>query len=449
MGFLDRFKKDKITKNMIASGIIKPVAMIVSYIYVRFVLQFLGIERYGVWVTILTILSWIGYFDIGIGNGLRNKLTEALSKGDRKKCAQMISSAYVFMFIAISIICLILCVIAQFCDWNLIFGVNDIDEDLSFIITISIVFVSVGFVLAICKSILYAFQKASLVSIIELAVQLINLIGIIIFRYTVNGNILTVALLYGLSTLLVNLIFTIIIFVRNKDLSFRFKDVNIKTGLFLTKLGAKFFIIQICALILFSTDSLIISMMYGAADVTPYSNVNKLFNAIVSVYTAFILPIWSGITKANSEQDYGKIKSIITKLNLFMIPFFALSVALIFIFRPISNIWLGVEITYPTLLIIFGAFYAILSIWCNTYSAIVNGLEWLKIAMIVAISQAVLNIPLSLLFAKTLNMEISGVFLGTIVVMIIPTLIFPIFVFRWVHKKTLTSSKPIPEEEQQ
>ena len=71
--------------NMALSGICKPASMIMGYIYVPIVLSFLGTEKYGIWSTLLTILSWISYFDIGIGNGLRNKLAESITAGRCKK----------------------------------------------------------------------------------------------------------------------------------------------------------------------------------------------------------------------------------------------------------------------------------------------------------------------------------------------------------------------------
>ena len=57
---------NSVTRNMVVSGVYKPIAMVLSYVYVRFSLSYLGIEKYGVWSTILTIISWINYFDIGI-----------------------------------------------------------------------------------------------------------------------------------------------------------------------------------------------------------------------------------------------------------------------------------------------------------------------------------------------------------------------------------------------
>ena len=81
----NRINNTGIGKHMLISTICKPLSMIVSYIYIPLVLNYLGVEKYGIWSTILTILSWISYFDIWVGNGLRNKLTESLAKKDNKE----------------------------------------------------------------------------------------------------------------------------------------------------------------------------------------------------------------------------------------------------------------------------------------------------------------------------------------------------------------------------
>ena len=69
-----------VRKNMVLSTVYRALSMVISYLYVPVVLAYLGEVKYGVWTTILNVLSWITYFDIGIGHGLRNKLAENLDK---------------------------------------------------------------------------------------------------------------------------------------------------------------------------------------------------------------------------------------------------------------------------------------------------------------------------------------------------------------------------------
>ena len=74
-----------INKNIALGLVYKPLSMLLSYLYIPVALAYLGDEKYGVWATVLSVLSWISLFDIGIGNGLRNKLAENLKNYDSLK----------------------------------------------------------------------------------------------------------------------------------------------------------------------------------------------------------------------------------------------------------------------------------------------------------------------------------------------------------------------------
>ena len=75
-------------KNISILLLLKPLSMVLSYVYIPIVLNFLGEEKYGVWVTLLSIISWVNYFDIGIGNGVRNKVTECVAANDRNRATE-------------------------------------------------------------------------------------------------------------------------------------------------------------------------------------------------------------------------------------------------------------------------------------------------------------------------------------------------------------------------
>ena len=268
MNNIRNISKEKLTLNMLISTICKPISMVISYIYVPIVLNYLGAEKYGIWSTILTILSWISYFDIGIGNGLRNRLTESLSKKDGQS-RKLVSSAYAFITFIMIMVAIVLSMMASYVNWNKILGVNYIDEKLSKIVIISILFVAINFILSICKNVLYALQRAANVSVMELMVQILNMGGVLIAMQLYEGNLFIIALVYGFSMVVVNLTTSIIIYGKNREVSPTLKDIDFKIGKGIANLGIQFFLIQICALILFTTDNLIISYLYGATDVTP------------------------------------------------------------------------------------------------------------------------------------------------------------------------------------
>ncbi|MCM1175370.1 MAG: oligosaccharide flippase family protein [Blautia sp.] len=426
--------KGSIASNMIISGICKPISMIISYLYVPVVLNYLGIEKYGVWSIILTILSWISYFDIGIGNGLRNRLTESLNRKDGKS-RTLVSSTYAFTAVIMSIVSVLFAIGASFVDWNRMLGVEEPIHNLGMVVTISIIFVAINFVLSICKNILYALQKAADVSCMELMIQLLNMGGVLLAERYFESNLFIMAVIHGGSMITVNFIASLLIYLKNREVRPGYRYIDITAGKNLMNLGVQFFVIQICALILFATDSVIISYLYGAAAVTPYHAVNRIFNVIIGSYTAILAPIWSAVTKVKVEKNYTRLTGVIKRLQLTMIPFALGTVLLMIIFRPLMRLWLGRELEYSTELICMGGTYCLLSIWCNTYASVANGLELLKISMKTAVCQAAMNIPLSVFLAEIMNMKSAGVLAGTVLSMAVDAIIMPIVVHSEIRKR--------------
>lgn len=434
----------KIARSMGISGICKIFSVCLSFIYIPIVMEYLGEELYGVWAAILSILSWIEYMDIGIGNGLRNRLAEQLGKGNLNESRYLISSAYILLSLIMLGAVVFFSVCSLFLDYQSLLNLSGYQDRIDLVIFISVFFSAVNFVFSLCKSILFSMQKAQRVAELGALNQISIVVGIIVVSKVLDRNLLVVSIIYGISNLFFTILFNILIFHYYPQLRPTINCFSKKAAKDTMSLGIRFLMIQLAALIVFSTDNVIIIHLYGPQYVTYYSTVNKAFMIIATGYNAFVTPLWSAFTLAKSRNDMAWIRKAVRNLNLLMVPVVIAALLLCIIFRPLAAVWLQKSLDYPRGLIPLMAVYIIIYVWCSGFSMVVNGLEMIDIAVCVAVVQGILNVPLSLFFAKGLNMGICGVLLGSIAVMLISAIIIPIavkMVLAGMEKEIQESSK--------
>ena len=68
----------------------------------QYIVVKLGDEKYGIWATILSFISWIYYCDLGIGNGLRNKLASTIVIGDKEASKKYLGQQKICYFLQVS-----------------------------------------------------------------------------------------------------------------------------------------------------------------------------------------------------------------------------------------------------------------------------------------------------------------------------------------------------------
>ena len=79
-----RNTRAKAKRHIIYSFGIQGLSILIGLLYVPLLLNYLTQEKYGIWLTLTSILGWFSYFDIGLGNGLRNKLAESIALGNNR-----------------------------------------------------------------------------------------------------------------------------------------------------------------------------------------------------------------------------------------------------------------------------------------------------------------------------------------------------------------------------
>lgn len=410
-------------KSMTLNILCKPISMVLSILYTPLLLNYLGSEKYGVWATMLSIISWVNYFDIGIGQGLRNTLTEALAKNDPKGAQEASSTAYILLSLIATVVFVCLLILTFILNWNSIFNTN---EKVQAAVAISFLFICVNFILGLYKMIYYALQRAEKVSFTGIAAQFLNLFGLILLINLTNASLVYVSILFGFTTFIVSIVSNIDIFIHYyfliPKLSF-FSKNQIKN---ICNLGLKFFLIQIAVLVMNTTDNILITTLFGPSEVTPYDAVYKVMGTGYGIYTALITPLWSRYTIAATTGDYIWIKKTLRKLNLLLIPVCIGYFILTIIFKPLAHVWLGKELYYAFGLIMITAIYNIFQIISGTYSNMLNGIGKIDVQLSLAMIQAIANIPLSYFLAIPCGMGVTGIILASCLLMAISAIGLPI-----------------------
>jgi len=105
-------------KNISVSFIAKVLSILVSFLIVPLTLGYVGKVEYGIWMAISSIISWFSFFDIGLGNGLRNKLAEALARNDNETAKIYISSTFALISLIAALMFIGFFIVAKFISWN-------------------------------------------------------------------------------------------------------------------------------------------------------------------------------------------------------------------------------------------------------------------------------------------------------------------------------------------
>jgi len=93
----------KAKKNILASFIIRGCNIAISLVLVPLTIHYVNPTQYGIWLTLSSIIGWFGFFDIGFGNGLRNKFAEAIAKGEHELARIYLSTTYAILSISLQL----------------------------------------------------------------------------------------------------------------------------------------------------------------------------------------------------------------------------------------------------------------------------------------------------------------------------------------------------------
>lgn len=377
-----------VLKNAVAALLIKGAGVVISVLSVPAFLRYFDNKAVlGVWYTILGVVTWIDFFDLGIGNGLRNSLVDSFTNNKEKRAQQQISTAYVLIGAVTVLIMIAGLIAAPLLNWNSLLNIQPeivSPEILEAAVRNVFVGVTLHFFLKLISSVIYALQKSALNHALSLIGNVLRLLFVLLApSRDAQSNLLMLSQAYVFLACLPYLIATIAVFatklrvVRPRLHAFQWNAVRE-----IAAVGGIFFICQILYMLLMNTNDFCITYFTDPANTTEYNIYFKLFSLVGTLAQVALTPVWSAVTKAFLEKSYGWLRQLYRKCLLLMLPVLGGQLLLACLLQPVVDLWLGtkaIQVRYDFALVF--ALWGVLFTFQNVLSTFACGLGRLKLQL--------------------------------------------------------------------
>ncbi len=425
-------------KNIAAMFFLKGISVVCSLIVVPLTINYVSKYEYGIWLTISSLVAWLSFFDLGIGNGLRNKFIEAVEKGKHKLAKIYVSTAYSIISIVVSSVWILALAATFFIDWC---GVLNADFSLRHELTWTVVIVvtnfSLLFILGLNRTLLNAVQKPAIASAFDTVTQIFLCIVLLILVTFTEGSLINLALAMGGTSFVVLLasnIWTFKHLLQKYRPSIRFVRFRMAKGIM--SMGIMFFFIQIIAIAFYQTNNLIISHYVGPTEVTVYNIAYKYMQVLTMIFTILITPFWSAFAEANVNGDYTWMRNMTKRLIRIVAGIALLGIVMVAMSPWFYKIWLQGSVTVPFIITILVFGFHICNIWSTLWTQLLCGFGKIRLQVICSTLCCASYLPMGILGCK--HFGLTGLLIASLISFALFTSWFGIIQVRKLINRTAT-----------
>lgn len=425
-----------------STAVVKLFSAAINLITVPLTINYLGSERYGLWMTISSIIAIMAFADLGLGNGLLNAVSKANARSNKKEAQVAVSSTFFILLGISSLLFIIFISVYSFIPWEYIFNVKSkiaISESGPTILVL-VIMLLINIPLGVIQRIQNGYQEGyryqtwlafgSLISFFGLLTCIFFETGLPSLVFAFSGGQLFATVLNGIH----------LFYKKRPYIKPRLRHFQLSVGKILIKKGLVFFFLVVFTLIANASDNIIIAQTLGPDSVSAFEIVKKLF--LFSMLTNFIIePLWPAFGEAIESGDMVWAKKTFNKVLLLSIGAgLIITLPLLLFGKQIIEIWVGEEFIPPWSLLLGFYVYIILLNYTGVMSVLINssdlvGKQLLPIGLSAVIS-IILKVFLSLYFG------ISGIIWATVIAWSVAFVIPAYYLSKAVlHKKIIINNR--------
>jgi O-antigen/teichoic acid export membrane protein len=410
----ERFRRAALTT--VSSGGARAIGMMVSLVTVPLTFSYLGTERYGLWMVLISlVMSVMGFADLGIGNGLINAISEAYGKDDHRLAREYFTSAFFLMLCIALFFALVGAVGYPFVSWIRVFNVKSAAvaaEGARAFVVLYACFV-VGIALGVISRAQAGLQQGYFPQIIGAAGSIFTLLGLLLV-IALHGSLAWLVFASNIGGIIATLVNGWLLFRACPWLFPTWEAYRQSSAIKLLKLGGMFFVLQCAVTLSFTSDNIVIAQILGAAAVAMYAVPQKLFSLVTMVVSMAIGPLWPAYGEALARGDVEWVRRVFRGSLWLVLGITVPSCTLLALAGPwILRVFFGKSLHAPTSLLIVLAVWGVVSAVSTVASVLLNGAGVLKVQIVLSVFASLANLGLSIFFTRRFG--VMGVCLGSIV----------------------------------
>lgn len=391
-----------VKKNIAGSLVLKGISIFTFFLIVPLTLNYVSSEIYGVWLTISSVIAWIGFFEAGLTLSLKNKLVEAIAVNDWDRAKNLVSTTYVLMAVIFMPLCIIIEPIIGYIDWASILNINA-SYQAEIILSMRLVFFALclQMILHSITSICAAFQETALAGSFSVVGNLLSLIIIWIMTLTVKPSLVLLSVVMSFSPILVMIIGSFILYrTKYKSVKPNFKGNSLLYAKEIWGLGYKFFILRMQVVVMTSATNFLISFVSNPEKVTEFNIAHRYLAISIMFFDIIMSPLWPAFTDAFTKKEYDWMNRTYSQISRVCF----VTICAILLMIPVSPyvylIWIGDKPIIPIMMTLLVGLCYITQILQNQNILLINGVGCIKLQTYVAIFVSIVHFPLSIILGK-------------------------------------------------
>lgn len=414
----ERYRRAAMTGAAASLG--KLISVATSILTVRLTFRYLGAERYGMWMTISSVVMMLGFADLGLSNGLINMVANAMGREDRLAAKKSISSAF-WMLSAIAVVATLGLIAAYpFIDTSRLFNVHSLTamrEAGPASLVFFLCFV-LNLPLGTIRGVQNGMQNGFLNNLWSILGSISSLAALLIVIHFNAGLPLLVLSLSG-PPILVLLLNGVELF------GFSYPDLLPSLGSFsresasrLLHTGMMFFLLQVSYTVGMQTDNVVIAQILGAKSVASYAVPARMFSMINAMLIMISGSMWPAYADAMARSDWPWIRRSFKRVIAIGTSITLIATTVLVLFgNKILGIWVGPQLHASAALLTVFAVQCVLYAYLQPINFLLNGIGQLRVQVVSGLLMAALNLALSIVFVKRYG--IIGAVLGTVIALLL------------------------------